>query len=39
VRLCPANFGHPIGLTALPGGQLLISEAGERSLLLLDFDD
>jgi hypothetical protein len=39
VRLCPANLSNPVGLTALPGGQLLLSEAGEPSLLLLDFDD
>jgi hypothetical protein len=39
VRLCPANFGRPTGLTALPNGQLLISDAFEPSLLLLDFGD
>ena len=38
MRLCPANLAGPIGLTALPGGQLLISDEGEPSLLLLDFE-
>jgi hypothetical protein len=29
----------PVGLTALPGGPLLISDANEPSLLLLSLDD
>jgi hypothetical protein len=39
VRLCPANLNMPVGLTALPGGPLLISDANEPSLLLLSLDD
>jgi hypothetical protein len=39
VRLCPANLNGPEGLTVLPGGQLLISDASEPSLLLLELED